>query len=679
MRTTRIWVCAAVAGALCARAATNVFELPLAYPMHFQLKQQMVQAMRAGKTDEMESICRKGVTLLPEDATWRYNLACALAYRADKTEALETLERAIELGFRDRKTIAADSDLKQLATLPKFGALLNKAEALAGKPVEGRELVRPSTVFMGLPAEVNAGNTIFDFEGGCFKTLFVLRNAEMKKVSAYAAAYAGPSAEKIRGWMAADEAAGNFGDLYLNRDDGHSLLSVSNFPGLTPVVYSAEAKQYRANTGLPNAMFDYPVIGNCSMSMVNGPFWRSMPRAFLTDPLQAVTAFRLYLDNQCWFFPEHKDYDPEAGDMYPANAPYWVISQGSSFSDKPFMAAFTAALAALPPATKQALIARKQIAPALQMIFRATQKTVKKPDDYLSGAAHPVVFDAVNLDADAMVAMAHALKPEDIPPPVLLRTVKDEQPELGKDYFDLRPEGLFDSPFCIARVARNVARDRRITLAAAAPGATSGLRFIWVVLQGDPAKISITPLDANASQAEITVGYHGTWRLKDPEGLPRAMTSSRVDIGCFVKAGAFYSAPAIYSVCYLPNETRVYREDGRIQSVDYTNAAHRYADPMLTMQKGWKDLYEYDQQGHLTGWYRTRPGGNPERFTHDGYKVLTTDKQNRPEKACAVQYLPRQTGVEGAPPALSCADTPQVFTYTYAGQADKVGKATQAK
>lgn len=678
MKTT-IGAALMLSAALAVGAATNTFEMPLAYPVHFQLRQQMMQAMRSGNADEMERICRQGVALLPRDATWQYNLACALAYRADKTEALAALERAVELGFRDRKTIEADSDLKQMASHPAFAALLKKADALAGQPVAGVVPVSPSTVFMGRSAEVNAGNTVFDFDAGSFKTLFALRNAELKKVSAYAADYRGPCAELIRGWMGENAASGNFGDLYVNRDDGHSTLAVSNFPGLTPVVYSAEARQYRAHQGMPNALFDNPVLGNCSMSMVSGPFWRSLPRASVTDTLQAVAAFRYYVNNQCWFFPEHKDYDPETGDLYPANTPYWVISQGSSFSDQPFMEAFAAALAALQPATKQALVSRKEVAPVLQMLLRATQKTVKKPEDYLTGAAHPVVFDAAHLDVEALVRLAHALKPEDIPPLVALRTVKEAQGEIGTDYFDLRSEGLFDTPFSIGRIARSVARERRMTLAAASSAGARGLKYLWVVLQGDPAKIAIKPLDDNASQVEITVAYHGTYRLKDAGGLPTAMTSSRVDIGCFVRSGAYYSAPALVSIYYLPNEERVYRADGQIQSVDYTNAAHRYADPVLTMQKGWKDLYEYDAQGRLTGWYRTRAGGQPERFTHKGHKVLATDALNRPSRACAVQYLPRQTGVEGMPPALTSADMPQRFDYIYADAADRVGKAVAAK
>ena len=676
MKKTILWM--AVFAACGTHAATNVFEMPLVYPKHLQLQQALIQSVRSGKTEEMERISRAGVALMPIDPTWQYNLACALAYRADKSEALAALDRAIDLGFRNPKAIRDDNDLKQLASQPKFADLLKKAEELLGKAVEGIVTVSPSTVFMGVPAEVTVSNTLWNFDLGCFKTLFALNNSDFKRVSAYVSDYHGPAAELIRGWMKEEKASGNFGDLYVNRDEGHSPLAVTNFPGLTPVVYSTEARQHKVHMSLPNTLFDYPVIGNSSMSMVNGPFWRSLPRAAVSDQYQPIIAFRLYADNQCWFYPEHKDYDPKTGDLFPANTPYWVISQGSSFSDQPFMEAFAATLASFLPETKRMLIARKMLAPTMQMIFRATQKTVKKPEDYLTGAAHSVVFDVANLDVEAMVKMAHGLKPEEIPPLVALRTLTDAQPEMGLDYFDLRPEGLFDTPFCIARVVRGVSRERRITIEAAASTNQREEKYQWVVLQGDAKKVVIKPLNANASQVELSVMYHGVYRQAGKDGLPAPLPSSRVDIGCFVKSGAYYSPPAFVSFYYLPNEMRVYRDDGQILSVDYANAAHRYVDPVLTMQKSWKDLYEYDPQGHLTGWYRTRSSGQPERFTHKGHKVLETDKQNRPVKACAVQYMPRQTGIEGAPPALACVDTPQLFTYTYANDSDKVGKTDAA-
>jgi len=665
---------AAVAG------AASVFEMPQVFPRHRQLQQQFMLAIRTGKTDEMEAICRAGVELMPEDPTWQYNLACALAYRADKAEALAALDRAITLGFRDSKAIEQDTDLKPLAEMPAFQAMVKRAAELQGKPVEGVVHVAPGTGMMGLPIEVNAGNTTWEFNAGCFQTFFKLIRPDMKNAEA-ADAYRGPAREQVSAWLREGQASGNFGDLYVNRDNGHSVLAVANFPGLTPVTYGAEAKAKNAHTGVANSLFDFPVIGNASISITAGPFWRSMPRAIFTEPAQTIQASMLTLNNQCWFYPAHHDYTLEKGDLFPANTPYCVISLGSSFTDQPFLQAFAATMAAMRPEVKRALVQRKQLAPVLQMMFRATQKTVKKPEDYLTGAAHPVVFDPANLDAEAMVKLANACTPATMLPVVMLRTLSDAKAELGIDYFDLRPEGLFDTPFAIARVVRGVrTRDRTMTVEASVSGLPPArqTQFIWAVLQGDEKKIAIKPLTPNASRVEITVGYHGTYRPTLANGQPSPLLSSRVDIGCFVKAGDSYSPPAMVTFAYLANEVRLYRDDGQVLSVDYRNNSNTYADPVLTLQKEWKDVYDYDAQGRPTGWYRMRDVGGPERFTYAGHKVLANDTRNRPLRACAIQYLPRQQG-NNLPPVLSTADRSEQFTYTYASDDDMIGRFAPIK
>ena len=109
-------------------AADGLWLMQERFPRHQMLRARFVQAVRSGETEEMERLCREGVELLPEDPTWRYNLACSLAYLADKTESLNELEKAIELGFDDRKKIEADSDLKALAQHPRFARLLEKAD-----------------------------------------------------------------------------------------------------------------------------------------------------------------------------------------------------------------------------------------------------------------------------------------------------------------------------------------------------------------------------------------------------------------------------------------------------------------------------------------------------------------------------------------------------------------------
>jgi len=676
MRLPKIYVSLFVLLAGFAAAEIALFERPKTFRQHTVLLHQMMQAMRAGNTGQMEEVCRQAVEVMPEDATWTYNLACALAYREDKSEALQMLARAIELGFRNVEAIEADNDLKQLKGEAQFAGLLAKARELKDKPVEGVPVVVPPTVMMGLPVEVNSSNTVWNMDLGCFQSYFRLLPAAGSK-EAKAEAYQGPGAELIRAWIAEGSAAGNGGDLYLNRDRGHSKLETVDFPGLTPVVYGPEAVAANADYHLPNTIFDYPLIGNSSTAMTQGPYWRSLPRAGLSDQFSAILLARLYLSNQMWFYPEHKDYDSEQGDLFPVNAPFYTVVQGSSFADKPFLRACAAAMAAFSPETRRYLTGTKLMAPTLQMLLRWTAGQVKVPEDYLSGSVHPAVFDGQDLNVTNLVKMAHELKPEDVLPVVNLQITREDQNLSGVDYFDRLPEALLNTPCCIGRIARGVGYERRMVVQAQA--AIKGTpEYRWVLLQGDPAKVKITNLSADGSSVEITVAWHGFYRPANRDGSPQRLMSGRVDIGCFLKGRRFYSAPSIISVYHLPSEERVYNEARKIVSVDYRNPQNRYSDPALAVQKSWKDLYAYTESGELKGWYRTLDD-RAERFTYAGHRVLEADKLDRPVLACAVSYLPRQSGDAAALPVMTCVNTESRFTYKYRDAKDERGSFEAVK
>ncbi|MDD2598933.1 MAG: tetratricopeptide repeat protein [Kiritimatiellae bacterium] len=652
-------------------AETPLFEKPQSFKQHTLLAHQMVQALRAGNIEQMEEVCRQAVEIMPQDATWTYNLACALAYREDKQESLQMLERAIQLGFRNVEAIEADNDLKQLKAEPRFAELVALARELKDTPVPGVPVVVPPTVMMGLPVEINPSNTLWNMDLGCFQSFFRLLppgGGDEER----AAAYSGPAADLIKSWLSAGGAAGNRGDLYMNRDRGHSKINVADFPALTPVVYSAEGVAANADYNLPNTIFEYPLIGNSSTAMTQGPYWRSLPRMALSDQFSGILHCRLYLSNQMWVYPEHQDYDSELGDLFPMNAPFYTVVQGSSYSDKPFLQAFAAAMAAFTPETKQYLIGSKLMAPTLQMLLRYNSGSLKKPEDYLDGAAHPAVFDGKDLHITNLVQMAHELKPDDVPPVVTLQITREDQNISGVDYFDRMPEVLLNTPCSIGRVARGVGYERKMVVQAQA--AVKGTaEYHWVLLQGDPQKVQIKRLNADGSRVEITLGWHGFYRPVNRDGSPRRLMSGRVDVGCFVKGKRYYSAPSIVSVYYPPAEERVYNEARRIISVDYRNPLQRYSDPALFVQKLWKDLYLYTAAGELKGWYR-KLDDSTERFTYAGHRVLESDKLDRPVLACAVSYLPRQVGGDAALPVMTPVKLESRFSYKYKDEQDEIGE-----
>ena len=79
---------------------------------------------RKGLLPRAVELDRRLVELLPNDFLARYNLACSLARAGCSDEAIDTLSRAILLGYDDLAHMEADPDLESLRNHPDFQALL---------------------------------------------------------------------------------------------------------------------------------------------------------------------------------------------------------------------------------------------------------------------------------------------------------------------------------------------------------------------------------------------------------------------------------------------------------------------------------------------------------------------------------------------------------------------------
>lgn len=148
------------------------------------------------------------------------------------------------------------------------------------------------------------------------------------------------------------------------------------------------------------------------------------------------------------------------------------------------------------------------------------------------------------------------------------------------------------------------------------------LTFHWRLLQGDPAKVRIEPLDGGA-RARVTLDWHDPFRISEEND----QITSRVDIGVFADNGAHDSAPAILSWTFPAHETRVY-ETGpdnapRVVSIDYADPgkAGIYADPLLYPRARWRDVYRYAADGRRLGWTRRRPDGSETAYGPDGLRA----------------------------------------------------------
>jgi hypothetical protein len=457
----------------------------------------------------------------------------------------------------------------------------------------------------------------------------------------------GAAHQMLRRLFVAGKAAGNSGDLYENRDRGHSRLLPEAHPQLTHVIYADSALAQSWDYGLAGPLiYDAPLIGNSSTALTAGVFWRSQPRLALTagDGLWPHRLYQNYVAGQIHVYPEHRDHDPEQGDLLPANTPYYLISQGSSGSDRAHLEALVMILAAFRPDTKAVLRETGLIASTVQMVYRRARVGVRNRAAYLSGAAHPSVFRAHDIALARMVGLANAIKPDEIPPMVRLKVLEESNGEEGVDFFgEGISEVLFDTPSAIARVWRSRTGRRSMVVTAADTRDPNGraLRFDWVMLRGDPGRVRITPLTPDGRYAHIEMD----WQDPLPTlGAPDIL-SHRIDIGVFANNGIHDSAPAFISVLLPRHEARVYAPgpDGapRIISIDRGRVDGIYADPQLFPEIPWRDHYHYDAAGRFTGWTRHRAGEVTE-YDVAGRRILVRDAQGLPVKTAPVRYLPKR-------------------------------------
>ncbi len=644
----------------------GVFQMP-----DFVGQQQFAaSAIESGRFTDAERVLQRLILRFPKTPSNYYLLAAALAGRDKNEEALDKLATAAGFGFNDADALKQDPRFEALKTDPRFQTIVDeieKAKTGAPKPRD----IEPHLISNRI-AIIDQQNTIWDPRIASLRTYFRIDDAST--LPRVVRLDDGPVSDLLNSWFAAGTAAGNIGDFYDNRDNGHSRLDFWRFPQLVHTVYSRKARKAGilrdcVNSGL---FFNAVTIGNCSMAITVGVLWRSLPRRAMSQPGVPQKLYLQYVNDHVYVYPEHRDHDPAYGDLLPANTPYLVISQGSSLSDKPFLEAITGILAAFKPEVKRFLREKHLLMPTVQMILRKGQSHIRGDDRYyLSGIAHPSVFDPAKIDPERQIRMANGLQIGEVPPAVHLRVLQESPAISGTDYFaDKLTERLFDTPGAISRIVRSTAFERRIVVSAAATTDPNGrdLEFRWTVLRGDARRIRIVLRNEAASEVEIIVPWHDRMPVPGNKNL----SSHRVDIGVFADNGAQISAPAFISFLYPDNQIRRFGARNEIVSVDYRTGPDpgRYSDPVLFPQRDWMDEYEYDREGRLLGWKRTR-GGGTSRFTRHGARVLETDALARPVTAEVMHYpvVSRGNGIL----EVRVSPSGKILRYTYKNEEDQLG------
>ena len=655
-----------------APAPPNVFERPGYAEIQNRLTLPVIALFGARRYADAEAALRKLTTTYPHWPVHHYNLAAALARQDRPDEALGSLADAIERGFANRAAFEQDPDLQSLRALPRFQELAAEiapqgkqpgalyAQSFEPRSIENRValvdesntmwLPRNNSLITGFIIDPSAGNT--PPHGGD-----------------------GREAELLNDWYDRGVAAGNHGDLYDNRDDGHSALPAGIFTQTTRVKYGDAARAAGINYGVnSNLFFNLVTFGNSSTAVTGGSFWRSQARRVLTNRQLVLRAFEHYANDHLYVYPEHRDHDREHGDLLPANTPYMLVSQGSSGSDQPHLNAIAAILAAFDPKVKARLRAEHLIMPTVQMIFRKGLSTVDDDEDYLSGLAHPSVFEGTEIDLEKMMRLANTLEAGDIPPRVNIAVVEEQRPEPGIDYFgpSAEDEILFDTPSAIARIARSSRFNNRMVISAKETVDPNGrpLTFIWKVLRGNTEAIVVDPQGQNSATAELTIPWHDRGTVP---GKPE-IASHRVDIAVFAHNGVHHSAPSFVSILFPANQARTYGEANRILEIDYASdeLAERYADPVLFAKRRWRDSYMYTDTGKLRGWNR-HVDGVTRHFTRHGARVEENDSAGRPIRAERIRYELRTDGA-GLKEIVEIP-TGEFITYRYETASDRLGTA----
>jgi hypothetical protein len=242
-------------------------------------------------------------------------------------------------------------------------------------------------------------------------------------------------------------------------------------------------------------------------------------------------------------------------------------------------------LAAFRPDVKKKLEQSGFLMPTIQMLLRIAGKNLAGAREYLTGKAHPTVFEGKDVDARAMVEMAHEITISNTPPVAIIKLVQENEPVNGVDYFEPdSTEKLADTPMAIARIFRGSQYERKIVVSAENSKDLNNrpLKYYWVVLRGDPSRIKIDYRNAEHSTAEITVPYHN----RRPIAENSKLESNRVDIGVFVNNGFYFSPPAFLTFYSLDNEARTYGADGRTLEIAYG------AGTSTVSIVGWKDFFD---------------------------------------------------------------------------------------
>jgi tetratricopeptide (TPR) repeat protein len=554
-----------------------------------QLSQQINAFVQKGDPDAADALLNEAITNMPNRAEPLIMQARLALLQNNADKAFASLERAIELGFADLGKLLTDPAFVEMQIHQGIGRLLKQSAALVRTSSRPVPAIRKDG-----RVKIGAENLIWDASAKRYLALIDLNSDDnddpMTSLEATEA-----DISYLRTLEKQGISCGLKGILYDNRDRSHSLFNYKQFPQLTRTSYDEQLRKRSMDYGLGNKL-TFPAItfGNSSTryKITQGG---SLPRRSMMWPSEAGRAFQNYISDHIYVYPG-------AHDDYPANWPYTFTSKGNSGSDRWLLRSIALILAALPCETRERLDQENLIAPTVQMIFRREQLHILSREAYLSGAAHPTIFDKSVIAPKRMMGLAASLRPADIPPLMRMKIIEEGFSE-SAGLAGLN-EKLVTTPSAIARVWRGWSGRQVMKINASDTVDPNGrdLTFEWRLLRGDPKRIKI---EADGPNAKITVDWH-TEITQSPGKYPKNI---RVEIGVFANNGVHDSAPAFITIHFPSHQKRRYTRGlkgaPRLMSIDYNALKlRRPFDPVLYWSAPWEDQFGYDTKGDLAGWVR---------------------------------------------------------------------------
>ena len=483
-------------------------------------------------------------------------------------------------GLPDPAAVAADPVFAPLAADPALGprlaALAATPPAPPPAPVPAADRRSPA----GLVAPVAAANTAWNPAAERLEAFFAPPQGKPGPGS-------GPvlparpktgALDILREHWKRGRAAGNAGDLYDNRDRGHSALKPEAFPQLAHVAYSPEARAAELDYGLQDKLlFDRPTFGNSSTAVTGGVLWRSLPRLAMTasrrhrppPPLAERRSERPLR------LPRPQGLDARAAATSSRRTPPTSSSATAPRArTSPSSRRWRSPTPPSAPTPRRGSSQEHLLVPTVQMIFRRSLQHVTSRESYLSGDAHPAAFEGYSINPARMVSLAQSIEPDAIPPEVRIAVTAEDLGTEGVDYFGAGlSEQLFDTPGAIARIWRSKAATRTMTVSAAETRDPNGRRSTSTGACSRATRRrsrSPPPRTAPARRSPST----GT----TPSPSPRTTrsTTSRVDIGVFASNGVHDSRPGDRQLVLPPEREAPHRDRPR------RRPAHRRDRPRAT-------------------------------------------------------------------------------------------------